>query len=335
MRILYTLLLCWFIGEVSAQDTFSIVALDTVTGEVGSAGASCLDDVQFPGSRGAIIISKLYPGIGAIHTQSYYNAMNQQRAGAKLLERQTPAQIITWLQNNDAELTPSFRQYGIVAFDSLMKPLPAAGFTGNRCMNYKNHITGKYYAIQGNILLSQAILDSMEARFLRTKGTLAERLMASLQGANVVGADTRCRPRGTSSLSGFLRVARPNDRPDSLYLDLNVPAIGTRNIDPIDSVQKLFDRWRGVTARVKQAENNAWLCYPNPTSGKIILSSDNHSDPNHWELWNALGQRVWLQTLTNSETVIDLSALPKGIYHYRWRNDSGHQTEGHLILQGE
>ena len=49
--------------------TFSIVAVDTNTGEVGSAGGSCI--------AGSIIISDLHPGVGAIHTQSYYLPANQ------------------------------------------------------------------------------------------------------------------------------------------------------------------------------------------------------------------------------------------------------------------
>ena len=90
-------------------------------------------------------------------------------------------------------------------------------------MDYKNHIVGPNYAIQGNILSGQAILDSMEARFLATPGPLADKLMAALQGANVPGADTRCLANGTSSLSAFLRVAKPNDLPGAFYLDLNGP----------------------------------------------------------------------------------------------------------------
>ncbi len=68
----------------------------------------------------------------------------------------------------------------------------SAAYTGQNCVNYKNHITGRNYSIQGNILLGQQILDSMEARFLRAEGELACRLMEALQGAKVVGADTRC-----------------------------------------------------------------------------------------------------------------------------------------------
>ncbi|SVC36246.1 uncharacterized protein METZ01_LOCUS289100, partial [marine metagenome] len=65
MKIFQCFLLILFISESYSQDTFSIVAVDPVTQEVGSAGASCIN--------GSIIISDVHPGIGAVHTQSYWN----------------------------------------------------------------------------------------------------------------------------------------------------------------------------------------------------------------------------------------------------------------------
>ena len=62
------------------QHTFSIVAVDSITGEIGSAGATCGDSIIWPGTPGALIISDIIPGIGAIHTQSYHDATNQLNA---------------------------------------------------------------------------------------------------------------------------------------------------------------------------------------------------------------------------------------------------------------
>ena len=211
-------------NQVSAQHTFSIVAVDSITGEVGSAGASCLDDTQFPGSGGAILISDILPGKGAIHTQSYWIAVNQTNARLRMEEGLSPAEIIDWLKQNDVQgiFNAQKRQYGIVDFDNNGSPR-AAAFTGNLCLDWKGHRVGSYYAIQGNILLGPEIVDSMEARFLAAQGPLADRLMAALQGGNVAGADTRCLQNGTSSLSAFVRVAQPGDPEFAIYLDLNVP----------------------------------------------------------------------------------------------------------------
>tara|TARA_Y100000768_G_scaffold230583_1_gene174108 strand:+ start:432 stop:683 length:252 start_codon:yes stop_codon:yes gene_type:complete len=61
-----------FCNILISNDTFYIVAVDTLTGQIDSAGASCI--------QGSIIISDIHPGIGAIHTQSYWNASNQDSA---------------------------------------------------------------------------------------------------------------------------------------------------------------------------------------------------------------------------------------------------------------
>jgi len=197
--------------SASAQHTFSIVAVDSVTGEIGSAGATCGDSIIWPGTPGAYLISDVIPGRGAIHTQSFWLATNQANARTRMLAGDSPADIMSWLRQNDAGLDPTRRQYGAVDYNG-GSPRSAA-FTGSNCFDYKDHITGPGYAIQGNILLGQQILDSMEARYLRTEGSLADKLMAAMQGANVVGADTRCTAEGTSSLSAFLRVAKPTDCP--------------------------------------------------------------------------------------------------------------------------
>ena len=101
--------------------------------------------------------------------------------------------IIDWLIENDAQNDPTIRQYGIV---DLLEGGRSAAFTGENCSDFKGHKIGDTYAIQGNILLGQSILDDMEEAFLTQYGTFEEKLMASLMAANVVGADTRCTPYG-------------------------------------------------------------------------------------------------------------------------------------------
>jgi len=225
------LIFCYFALTIThslSQDTFSIVALDTATGEVGSAGASCI--------AGSIIISDVHPGRGAIHTQAWWRAVNQNNA-KNLMDTSSfsPQEIINWLVANDDQGNPTLRQYGIVDFDSLGNPR-SVGYTGVNTNDWKGHINGFNYSIQGNILLGPQILDSIEARFINTPGDLACKLMSALQGANVPGADTRCLADGTSSISAFIRVADQN----SIYLDLNVNNTLT-GVEPIDTLQKLFD----------------------------------------------------------------------------------------------
>ena len=228
------ILITFIISFLLSQDTFSIVAVDIITGEVGSAGASCIS--------GSIIISDVHPGVGAIHTQSYWNGWNQNFASDLMDDGYSPDEIIDQLIENDIQNNPSIRQYGIV---DLQENGRSAAFTGDNCFDYKGEILGETYSIQGNILLGSEVLENMEIQFLTMEGTLSEKLMASLQGANIPGADTRCLEDSISSLSAFIKVAKPADSNDDLFLDLNVNNVEFTpyHIDPIDSLQVLYDEW--------------------------------------------------------------------------------------------
>ena len=161
-----------------------MVAIDTTTGEVGSAGASCVDLTAISGLTDHFL-GELFPGVGAINTQAYYHPTNQINARIRMNAGDTPGEIIDWVTENDVSNQPQLRQYGVVA---MVNGSPqSAGHTGSSTDDYKNHVTGPNYSIQGNILLGQEVLDSMEARFLAADGILACRLMAALQGANMVG----------------------------------------------------------------------------------------------------------------------------------------------------
>ena len=211
--------------------TFSIVAVDLENGLVGSAGASCI--------AGSIIISDIHPGVGAIHTQSYWSGYNQIMASDMMDLGLNPEEIIDYIVENDVSNNPSIRQYGIV---DLYDGGRSAAFTGSNCMDYKGHILGPNYAIQGNILLDESILLSIEESFNQTVGTFTDKLMAALQGANIPGADSRCLNNNTSSLSAFIRVAKPLDEEDNYYLDLNVNNTSNEN-EPIDLLQDLYNQW--------------------------------------------------------------------------------------------
>jgi uncharacterized Ntn-hydrolase superfamily protein len=303
---------CLLNMNLKAQDTFSIVGIDTITGEVGSAGASCVDLIAF-GINDASFLGDLIPGKGAINTQASYNATNQSNANTRMNLGDTPAQIITWLQANDIQANPHVRQYGIAAI--MNGSALTAGFTGTNCLNYKNHIAGINYCIQGNILLGQSILDSMESKFKNTPGTLACKLMAALQGAKVVGADTRCASNNSSSLFAFLKVSKPNDVYGSPYISISVKTPTNSFIEPIDSLQTIANGIGlcSILTGVKEnSHSNAVGVFPNP-SGNVI-SVLNYS-PNKTEkviIRNSLGQAVIEER--NNFNKINISHFATGIY---------------------
>jgi uncharacterized Ntn-hydrolase superfamily protein len=256
-------ILCFVINflftSVKAQDTFSIVALDSTTRYVGSAGASCLD-LNAAGYSDPSFLSKLLPDSGAVNIQSYFMQQNQDNALAQLRLNKTAPQVISWLVANDANANPEFKQHGVVSF--LGGGISADAHSGSSCINYKNHIVGNhdgfYYAIQGNILLGQEVLDSMESKFIHTTGDLACKLMAAMQGAKMPGADTRCTAQGISSKFAFLQVSKPTDSFGSPYFKIGLATTNADTIEPIDSLQVLFNAKQACFQPNSLTETNSY-----------------------------------------------------------------------------
>ncbi len=303
---------------INAQDTFSIVAVDPETGEVGSAGASCVALANF--NLPPDFLGVLFPGEGAINSQAYYIAANQNNATARFQAGDTPDEIITWLNFNDVQSSPAFRQYGVVR---LIDDQPySAAHTGTSTDDYKGDRTGPTYSIQGNILLGPEILDSMEANFLNTDGPLADKLMAALQGANVVGADSRCTDNGTSSLFAFLKVAQPNDTFGEPSLVLGVDFADNTGIEPIDSLQVLFDEVFPPTSN-KEINQIAVNVFPIPATASVFLELDLNQAL-QMQIFDLSGKLILNQALKSNITKIDQEQLGSGnVYIYSLLSDQG------------
>ncbi|MCH7878692.1 MAG: DUF1028 domain-containing protein [candidate division Zixibacteria bacterium] len=213
-----------------AHATFSIVAVDTLTGAVGGAGASCI--------AGSNIINRIIESVGAVHAQAFWIRENMDNMEQRLAEGLTPDSIIAWMVANDVQGTPSFRQYLAV---TLAGSGVSAGFTGFDASNFKGNRFAATYSIAGNILNDTIVLDDMKTAYLATSGPLEEKLMAALQGAKRVGADLRCTNSGRSSISAFIKVTYPGDGSPRLYLNVQTTPSGT---EPIDVLQGMFDDWK-------------------------------------------------------------------------------------------
>ena len=318
-----------------SQDTFSITAIDLLTGEVGSAGASCVTDVT--------ILTDVHPGWGVIHTQATWLAANQNYAKSLMNKHMPPQEIIDSLVAHDAQGNPTVRQYGII---DLAGGGRIAAYTGTNCTNWKGHIldsaSGFKFTIQGNILLGPQILDSMKARFLREPGSLAKKLMAALQGAKVVGADTRCANRNTSSESAFIRVAKSGDTLGTLFLSLKVLNAPV-NRDPIDSLQVLFNQWYLTNLRnidlIVPDKISLLQNYPNPFNPETsIRFGINKSSMVSLIIYNVLGEEVKILVNENlSAGTYEISWLadnnPSGVYYYRFRAGDYIETKKMLLLK--
>ncbi len=331
MKLLVLFLSVFLVARATAQDTFSIVAVDSITGEVGSAGASCVDLAFFPDLEDHFL-GELFPGMGAINTQAWYIEANQINAHNRMLLGDSPQEIIDWLVANDVQNNPSLRQYGIVRLTE-GSPL-SAGHTGINTDDYKNHVLGPGYAIQGNILLGQEILDDMESNFLSAEGDLACKLMAALQGANVVGADTRCAANGTSSLFAFVKVAQQEDPAGEPSLVYSVSTSDGDGIEPVDALQAIFDAEVSCAASgLNEAIQNTLHVYPNPSQSEIRIEIPENIKEGRWELTDNLGREAASGNFQTGQDGILLIQhdLDSGNYHVRLFTEEGEFHSNILI----
>jgi uncharacterized Ntn-hydrolase superfamily protein len=181
MRIRLALFFMLFAIPMQAREvaTFSIVARDPQTGELGVAVASRFFSV---GS----VVPFAQAGAGAVATQANANVTYGPR-GLELLARGATAQeTLQVLLRTDPD--PKGRQVGIVAADG-----SSATYTGPAANAWAGGRSGPNYAVQGNILAGEAVVIALEKTFLETKGTLAHRMYAALVAGDAAGGDSRGR----------------------------------------------------------------------------------------------------------------------------------------------
>ena len=309
MKSLFFTFLLLFSLQSFSQDTFSIIAVDPNTGEVGAAGATCL----FNQNDGIIdIISSIIPGKGGILSQAYVCVpnINLQNGIDQMNNGLSPNEIIDWLVENDQcnALSFYYRQYGIVDFDENGN-VRTAGYTGTFADNYKEDRQGDTYSIQGNILLDQSVIDNMENNFNNTEGSLADKLMSAMQGANFAGADSRCLDEGTSSATAFLVVYQPDDIVGQPSLELNVGS-QQPGVEPINILQDMFDNYLSLDSI---NEEQMVKLFPNPSNGIVNLNSLNMYKI---DVFDVTGKNV-LTTIGNS---VNIHSLEKGTYVFKLKN---------------
>jgi len=156
--------------------TFSIVAIDKKNGEAGFAISSCSWD------SGVVGITK--GGIGAIVSQAKGNMVFKELFFQYLEEGLDNKEILAHFKEIDPDIDT--RQVGMIT----QKEGPLS-FTGEKCTPYAGHRLGEDYAIQGNILVSSEVVDSMAKTFKSTDASLAEKLFAALQAGDAAGGDAR------------------------------------------------------------------------------------------------------------------------------------------------
>jgi uncharacterized Ntn-hydrolase superfamily protein len=209
--------------------TFSIVAVDREAGEVGCAVQSKYFSV---GS----VVPWAQAGVGAVATQAAGVAVYGARALEELTRGAAPEEALERVLAQDEGRET--RQLGVVTADGR-----AAAFTGAECNEWAGHRVGAGYAVQGNILAGEAVVDAMAHAFESTPGPLVERLVASLEAGQAAGGDRR------GQQSAAVVVERVGARSESRegidrICDLRVEDHAT----PIAELRRLVTIWTGWEA---------------------------------------------------------------------------------------
>jgi uncharacterized Ntn-hydrolase superfamily protein len=211
--------------------TYSIVAYDSVTGDLGVAVQS-----KFPNVGG--IVPWAQAGIGAVATQSLGNTDYGAKGLDLLALGATAPEALRIVMRSDPR--PSQRQVGIVDARG-----NAASWTGDSCFDWAGGkvggpgaersggkgamIVGRGYAAQANIMVSDQTVKNLADAFERAQGSLADRLMTALVAGQAGGGDKR------GMESAALLVVRKN----AGYLGLNDRYIDIRVYDDTNPIREL------------------------------------------------------------------------------------------------
>lgn len=243
--------------------TFSIVARSDDGESWGVAVASKFLAV---GS----VVPAAVAGVGAIATQAWANVAYKGIALSHLDQGATaPIALQRLLEEDEGR---DHRQVGIVDLEGV-----AATHTGSACLEWAGGVVGEGYAIQGNILTGEEVVEAMEAAFVASDrdAPLGQRLLAALRAGDAAGGDARGRQ------SAALLVVRDEagfDGGDDIDVDLRVDD----HISPIDELERLLSLHEHLNADVPEDERT-------PDTPELFAELDSRA--------NDLGHRsfaVWM-----------------------------------------
>ena len=206
MRRIQTAALALAAAAGTAQATWSILLVDTRTGEVALGSATCLTGFDLRANTPVMIV-----GRGGVTAQSSVDQRGYNRVFARdrLLEGVHPDTIIDLL--DDFDNGHQSRQYGMIDVEG-----GVATFTGANAGQWAGGMTGSFqsfhggvettivYAIQGNVLAGSPVVDEAIDAVTNTPGDLAEKMMAGMEAAHTMG---RRRAVLVRERSGRLRLA--------------------------------------------------------------------------------------------------------------------------------
>ena len=159
--------------------TFSIVARDPATGELGVA-------VQSHWFSVGPIVPWAEAGVGAVATQSFVDP-SYGKLGLELMRsgKSGPEALKSLLAGDEGR---EVRQVAMIDSQGRVD-----AWTGKNDIQAAGHFVGKDFSVQANLMLNEKVWPAMARAFENTKGDLADRMLAALDAAQSVGGDIRGR----------------------------------------------------------------------------------------------------------------------------------------------
>lgn len=207
-------------GNEPLAHTYSIVARDKVTGEMGVA-------VQSHWFSVGTIVSWGEAGVGVIATQSFVNPSFGPRGLALLKAGLTAQQALDALIEGDEGR--AVRQLAILDAQG-----NAAVHTGNSCIPSAGHHKGDNYSVQANMMRNDKVWPAMANAFESTRGPLAERMFAALEAGEAAGGDIR----GRQSIALLVVAPQSTDQP---WVDRKIDLHIADHPDPLGEMRRLLN----------------------------------------------------------------------------------------------
>lgn len=198
--------------------TYSIVARDSVTGEIGVA-------VQSHWFSVGAMVPWAEAGVGAVATQSFVDPSYGALGLSLMRAGKTAPEALTALLAAD----PAQQVRQVAMIDSRGN---VAVHTGTQCIQAAGHQTGRGYSVQANLMLNPTVWPAMARAYETARGSLAERMAKALEAAEAAGGDIRGKQSAAILIVKGISTGRPwADRTMDLRIeDHPVPLIELRRL---------------------------------------------------------------------------------------------------------
>jgi uncharacterized Ntn-hydrolase superfamily protein len=285
--------------------TYSIVARDTITGDMGVA-------VQSHWFSVGSLVAWGKAGVGVVATQSFINPSFGPR-GLSLLENGLSPKLAmqTLLDLDEGR---DVRQLAILDVHGNVH-----AYTGKNCIEAAGHIVGDNFSVQANLMEKNTVWPAMAEAFKNSKGSLAERMLIAMEAAQNEGGDIR----GKQSVAILVVKAKSSGNAwEDKVVDLRVE----------DSENPLKEMRRLLTIhKAYEYMNQGDLAVE---TGNNVLAKEHYMNAQKLNPDN-LEMKYWYAvTLANNGDLVEANSIFKEIFkqNSNWRTLTPRLVKAKLLV---